>query len=400
MGQMAFDEKRMDMMMDFYKAEILKMQRAGLPACEAPFKEEEETASEEEVREKDDLIGELFKKKQREKLIFAFGIEAEGKIELFSQKEKFPFLKGRVKGRFSPFSPYLPDLQRGEKLLEVKTGEYCFPFISLPCYFADNLSEFKKLLELRLSEFYDKGALWKLLLQNKELLDSVLYNFSDMGTPAFYDSARYFSPAYLYAGEEVFAFKLILEPKKKERPLSDFEASETSSADRDYLKRSLRDSLKGNKRSVFNLYLQKLGKDEIKYSSFKPSFRWDVEKEPVGELVFENVIKEDFDFSMCRLPENIRLSKEAFYDICSSWEGESFEASHFFEEAFKDEGENGFRRASLRLESMGAKEARRLKENITAFMEGLSGEELEKALLILTEAHMDFGKSLMDMIEA
>ena len=400
---------------------VFKEQQEDMPYVsdleipENKFEEPEEKRYVEFEEQKENIFARLYKKRSKERLFFSDKVLVSGRFDSYSVLPSFlnELRDKKVTASFSSFDKSLPDLQRGDKLLEIKfkgEKELCISFSSMPCFFADNLEDFEDFLNLRENNS-DRGILWEFLTQHKNALDYILYNFSDMGTPSSYNIS-YYSPAFM-ANENgsLSAFRLLLKPKEKEKPFSSFAAMESGSMDRDYLKRDLIKRLSGSGRPEFEVLLLR-EKDFSKCCCdlLAPTLRWECEERmPVGEIIFEEQCKKDEYFSMDMLPSGVFLPKEHFYDLVRSVNSAhkdnlnlyiNFNEDVFLNVPEGDFKKNGFDMASERIKNMNERESRRLKENIIESMENLSGETLEKALLILSDADMDFGRALMNMIEA
>lgn len=395
-----------------FKEQILDAEEEKEPDSSSESTEEK---NEDGFKREKNIFSRLYKKRNRERLFFSDSACAGGKFYAYGTLPAFlsELSEKEAQAHFSSFDSTLPDLQRGPKLLEIKLkGErdFCLFFCSFPCFFADDLDDVKDFLLLR-EKNNDRGMLWEYLIDHKDALDYVLYNFSDMGTPSSY-CASYYSPAFMaQENGSICAFKLALKPKQKEKSFSSFAAMEKGSIDRDYLKRDLAGQLEEGRTMEFEVLLLKIKELSLcRFNPFLPTTAWENEERiPIGKITFEKKGNGEEYFSMDMLPVGVFLSKEHFYSLVKSvnWAHKDnldmyidFNDRAFLKSPRGDFKKSGFDMASERIKNMTDRELRRLKENIAESMENLSGDTLERALVILSDADLDFGKSLMDMIEA
>lgn len=229
-------------------------------------------------------------------------------------------------------------------------------------------------------------SFWRFLLQYKEALPMALWLYSDLGTIADYRSIDGYSTPCIWVnrqGERRIVRTSWL-ARTRPRTLNRFEAEELAGADPDAMGRELINALLSGEKVQYELAAQISEGDIAEHDTAKlldPTDIWSNERfalQRIGLLTLTKPVENVF--------RDLSLKNFSAKNIVSGIEYPSLQSG--------DSTETAKHRLSL----MGEFERRTVAENIAEQLKLVSPDIMERVLIMLTKADLQFGQAVTDRI--
>ncbi len=269
-------------------------------------------------------------------------------------------------------------------------GEYDMPATHLPVT-AGVGADLQKACSLTTRADPDSGirspdSFWRFLLQYKEALPMALWLYSDLGTIADYRSIDGYSTPCIWVnrqGERRIVRTAWL-ARTRPRTLNRFEAEELAGADPDAMSRELINALLSGEKVQYELAVQISEGDIAEHNAAElldPTDIWSNERfalQRIGLLTLTKPVEKVF--------RDLNTKNFHAENIVSGIEYPTLQSG--------DSAETAKHRLSL----MGEFERRTVAENIAEQLKLVSPDIMERVLIMLTKADLQFGQAVTDKI--